>query len=144
MLNSDPALAASPEPAPLAVLELLGVPEVEVETTTPLAFFTVVVTVPSALRVTVVVSAPLLLPPPPPPAALVPEVPLAPDVALVAEVELAALVDDAADVDVLVVAAERLGVVTLAMAPILLMLVPRQCVRNWEAESARKLNEGLT
>jgi len=121
MLNRAPAGLSLAE-----ALALVGEPEVEVEVTTPLAFFTVVVTVPSALVVTVVVLALLLLPPPPPPpppAALAPEVPLVLAVALAEAVAPAALVEDAADVDALVVVGRV--VATLLMAPILLTLDPR-------------------
>ncbi len=120
------------EPAGLSLEALapVGVPEVEVEVTAPWAFFTVVVTVPSALVVTVVVL-PLLLPPPP--EAFAPEVPLAP---------VAAPVDDAADVEASVAMVERVGAEAPPMAPILLTLLPHSIIERWSQPPLPNLTRG--
>lgn len=89
--------------APVAALlvdEVLGVPEVDTDSTVPVELVTVVVTVPLALATTVVVVELLLPPPPPPPPLLAaPPVPLVDDVPEAAEVEDVAEGEDVPEVE---------------------------------------------
>jgi hypothetical protein len=111
-LRSEAISLVAPVDA-LLVEAVLGVPDVDTDSTTPLELVTVVVTVPLALATTVVVVLLLDPPPPPPPPpllvappeALVPPVDEVVDAALVADVDAAEdvdevdVVDDADDVD---------------------------------------------